>query len=77
MMFDELKVGFGAFLILVGFGYIFRYDIVERIRAFIREYMLNDAYIALERRKWGLFFLLMGTLFMYMGITSLQNLPKP
>ena len=69
-----LKIAFGVFLVLMGFGYIFRYDIIERIRAVIRETLLNDAYIALERRKWGLFFVLMGTVFLYMGLNALAKL---
>lgn len=73
-LFAWLKIAFGLFLVLVGFGYVYRYDIIERIRVFIREALLNDAFIALERRKWGLFFMLMGTVFLYMGLNSL---PRP
>lgn len=72
-MIPWLKLIFGIFLVLLGYGYIFRYDIVERLRAFIRENLLNDVYIALERKKWGLFFILMGSVFIYMGLTSLPR----
>ena len=64
---------FGSALIFVGFGYVFRYDLIERIRTLIRDALLNDVYIALERRKWGLFFLLMGAVFLYMGLSGLPH----
>ena len=38
-----------------------------------REYHFNDAYIALERRKWGAFFLLLGFLFTYLGYSALPG----
>jgi hypothetical protein len=74
MLESLAKFAFGLFLILVGFGYIFRYDIVERVRVFIRDFLLDDSAIALERRKWGLFFVIMGTVFLYMGLQGLQAL---
>jgi len=65
------KIVFGIFFFLLGLGYLTRPGLIERMNAFIRETILNDAYIALERRKWGVFFLLISFLFLYMGITSL------
>lgn len=65
----KLIVGFACFLL--GLGYLYRPDLIERMNAFIRDYLLNDTYIALERKKWGAFFLLMAFLFIYMGWTSL------
>ena len=64
---------FGSFLIILGLGYGFRYDLIERIRTVIRDALLNDVYIALERRKWGLFFILMGAVFLYMGLNGLPH----
>jgi len=43
----------GAVSLLLGLGYLYRPDVIERMNALLREYLLNDAYIALERRKWG------------------------
>lgn len=65
----KLVVGLLSFLL--GLGYLYRPDLIERMNALLRDYLLNDAYIALERRKWGVFFLLIGSLFLYMGLTAL------
>ena len=69
----HLKLGIGALCFLLGLGYLYRPDLIERMNTFLRETLLNDAYIALERRKWGAFFLLIGFLFLYMG---LQAVPR-
>lgn len=65
------KVFIGVVFFLLGLGYLYRPDLIERMNAVLREYLLNDAYIALERRKWGMFFLLVGFLFTYMGLEAL------
>jgi hypothetical protein len=67
------KIAVGLFFFLLGLGYLYRPDIIERINAILRETLLNDAYIALERRKWGVFFLLISFLFLYMGYVSLYG----
>lgn len=64
------KVAVGFASLFLGLGYLYRPDLIERMNALLREYVLNDAYIALERRKWGAFFLLVAVLFFYMGWTS-------
>jgi uncharacterized protein YjeT (DUF2065 family) len=69
--FFKLAVGLACFLL--GLGYLYRPDLIERMNALLREYLLNDAYIALERKKWGAFFLLAAFLFLYMGWTSLAR----
>lgn len=65
------KFAAGAFFGLLGLGYLYRPDLIERMNAVLRDYMLNDAYIALERRKWGMFFMLTAFLFLYLGWSSL------
>jgi len=69
--FFKLAVGFVS--LLLGLGYLYRPDLIERMNALLREYLLNDAYIALERKKWGAFFLLVAFLFLYMGWTALTR----
>ncbi len=66
-----IKIGVGILFLLLGMGYLYRPDLIARMNALLREYVLNDAYIALERKKWGVFFLLIGFLFVYMGLTAL------
>jgi len=58
---------------LIGLGYLYRPDLIERMNAVLRDYVLNDAYIALERRKWGMFFLLVSFLFLYTGWSALSR----
>lgn len=65
------KILIGTISFILGLGYLYRPDLIERMNAVIRQTILNDAYIALERRKWGLFFLLVGFLFLYMGFEAL------
>ncbi|MBI3554281.1 MAG: hypothetical protein HY077_17425 [Elusimicrobia bacterium] len=67
------KMAVGAFFFLLGLGYLYRPDLIARMNALLREYLLNDAYIALERKKWGVFFLLIGFLFLYMGFSALSR----
>ena len=64
------KLVIGLLSTLLGLGYLYRPDIIERIICFLRETVLNDSHIALERRKWGVFFLLIGFLFLYMSFSA-------
>ena len=70
-MSPRFKLAFGIVCLLLGWGYIYRPHVITRVSVFLRDWLLNDAHIALERRKWGVFFLLIGFLFIYMGLTAL------
>jgi hypothetical protein len=74
-MYPWGRVFLGLAFFMLGLGYLYRPRLIERMNAFLREFLLNDAYIALERRKWGVFFLLLSVLFLYMGYTGLY--PRP
>lgn len=67
------KIVVGLLSGLLGLGYLYRPDLIERMNAVLRDYFLNDAYIALERKKWGMFFLLVAFLFLYMGWSGLGH----
>ena len=71
-MFPLVKILAGLFFGLLGLGYLFRPDIIERINTLIKNTLLNDSYFTLERRKWGTFFLVVGFLLLYMGINSFR-----
>ncbi len=71
-MSPEAKIVVGVFFLLLGTGTIYRPDLIHRLIRFIRDYLLNDARMALQRRQWGIFFLLLSLLFIYMGYTGLQ-----
>lgn len=72
-MTPGFKILIGLLSGLLGLGYLYRPDLIERMNAVLRDYLLNDAYIALERRKWGMFFLLVSFLFLYMGWSALPR----
>lgn len=59
----------GVLFLFLGLGYLYRPVLVSRLLAALRDTLLNDAHIALERKKWGLFFLLLSLLSFYLGIT--------
>lgn len=65
----SLLAGLACFAL--GLGYLYRPDVIERFYTFLREYVLNDSHLALERKKWGAFFLLIGFLFVYIGWRAL------
>lgn len=68
-----LKLLIGVLATALGLGYLYRPDVIERVNAVLRATVFNDAYIALERKKWGAFFLLVGFLFLYMAFTALTR----
>jgi hypothetical protein len=72
-MTPVFKLVVGVVSMLLGLGYLYRPDLIERMNSVLREYLLNDAYIALERRKWGFFFLLVSFLFLYMSWTAFSR----
>lgn len=72
-MSPESKVFVGVFFFLLGLGYLYRPDLIERLYAVLRKLLLNDAQMRLERRKWGMFFLLVSFLFLYMGYSAMNR----
>ena len=68
-----LKVFFGLVFLLLGLGYIYKPEIIERVNKLIRETFLNDSYMALHRRNWGFLLLLLGGLLVYMGVSRLRG----
>lgn len=72
MISPYLKILFGLIILLLGFGYIYKPEIIERLNRLIKETLLNDSYVALQREKWGLLLVLIGSLLLYMGISRLN-----
>ena len=73
MINPYLKLFFGLVLLLLGFGYIYRPQIVERLNRLLKETLLNESYAALHRKKWGILLVLMGGLLVYMGLARLRG----
>ena len=72
-MSPYLKLAVGFVSLMLGLGYLYRPDLIERMNALLREYLLNGAYIALERKKWGVVFLQEAVLVQYMGWSALAR----
>jgi len=70
-MISVWKLVLSAVFFILGFGYLYRPDLIARLNSFLRDYLLNDSHIALERKKWGVFFLLIGFLLLYMGLNGM------
>ena len=68
-----LKIIIGLLFFALGLGYLYRPDIIHRMNAVIRDYFLNDSLIALERRKWGMFFLLVSFLFLFLAYSQMYR----
>ncbi|HAH33048.1 MAG TPA: hypothetical protein DCL44_12115 [Elusimicrobia bacterium] len=68
-----LKLFFGLVFLLLGLGYIYKPEIVERLNRLLKETLLNDSYAALHRRKWGVLLVLIGTLLIYMGSSRIYG----
>jgi len=64
-----LKIFFGLLFILLGLGYVYKPEIIERINRLIKETFLNDSYVALHRKNWGFLLLLVGGVLIYMGVS--------
>lgn len=70
-----LKILCGIIFLLLGLGYLYQPNLILRINAFFRNYLFNDRFL-LERRKWGIFFLLLSFIAFYMGLTALLRNQK-
>ncbi|MCX5784792.1 MAG: hypothetical protein NTX59_03805 [Elusimicrobia bacterium] len=68
-----LKIFFGLVFLLLGLGYVYKPEIIERLNRLLKETLLNDSYAALHRKELGLLFVLMGILLLYMGFSHLNG----
>lgn len=68
-----IKLFFGLVLVLLGLGYIYKPEAIERVNRLIKETFLNDSYVALHRKNWGFLLLLIGGVLLYMGIARLRG----
>ena len=71
MINPYFKLFFGLLMLLLGLGYIYRPDIIERVKKVLKETLLNDSYVSLHRRSWGFLLVLLGAILVYMGVTRL------
>ncbi|MBI4655320.1 MAG: hypothetical protein HY746_01100 [Elusimicrobia bacterium] len=71
-IFPLIKILSGLFFLIVGLGFILRPGLIERVSRLIKETILNESRLALNREKLGFFFVLAGILLFYMGITRIK-----
>jgi len=71
MINPYLKLFFGLLILMLGLGYIYRPDIIERVNKVLKETLLNDSYVALHRRNWGFLLFLVGATLIYMGASRI------
>jgi hypothetical protein len=67
-----LKLAVGIVLLLLGTGYLYHPKGVMRFHALARELVLNDQYLLLHRRRWGILFLAAAVVFLYSGFVNLH-----
>ncbi len=68
-----LKIFFGLLFVLLGLGYIYKPEVIERLNRLIKETFLNDSYVALHRRNWGFLLVLVGAVLVYMGVSRARG----
>jgi len=73
MINPYLKIFFGLAILLLGLGYIYKPEVIERLNRLLKETLLNDSYVALQRKKWGFFLVLIGSLLLYMGVSRMYR----
>ncbi|MCG2725067.1 MAG: hypothetical protein L6420_02210 [Elusimicrobia bacterium] len=66
-----IKIVMGLLLVFLGMALVFKPIIVKRILRLIKEIILNESFLLIERRKLGLLFVLLGLLLFYMGMGRL------
>ena len=66
-----IKIGLGLLLVFLGMALVFKPIIVKRIVRIVKEIILNESFLLIERRKLGLLFVLVGLLLFYMGMSRL------
>jgi tetratricopeptide (TPR) repeat protein len=68
-----IKLALGILFIVLGWIYFYRPNLVLAFHQFVRESLLNDRIILLERKKLAILFFCFSFIALYMGVTSLPN----
>ncbi|MBN2407820.1 MAG: hypothetical protein JXJ19_08990 [Elusimicrobia bacterium] len=56
------------FLIILGFGYLYRPDKISRFNSWIKENIFNDRLIIIYRKRIGVLLIFIGALILYMAV---------
>ena len=68
---NVLKLVCGIVFLFIGFIYLYKPKLVVRINFYAKEFLFNDAYVLLRRKKIGVFFILLSVIAFYMAWTML------
>lgn len=66
----NLKLLVGLIMLMFSIGYLFRPDLIVKINDWGRSFVFNDKYIMENRRKVGVFFLVLSFIAIYMSFSS-------
>ena len=58
----------GAFLIFMGFGYLYRPNKVQKINRWIRDNIFNDRLLLIHRRRVGVMLMFIGAAVIYFAL---------
>jgi|GEM_PF-5056644 len=61
----------GLLLLLAGWLFIAKINLVTQFARILRENLLNESRLVLEKKKWAFFFLLTGIFLLYLGLARL------
>ncbi|MBI5554623.1 MAG: hypothetical protein HY920_02055 [Elusimicrobia bacterium] len=65
-----LKLLVGLIMLMFSIGYLFRPDLIIKINDWGRSFLFNDKYIMKQRRKIGVFFLVLAFIAVFMSVSS-------
>lgn len=65
-----LKLLVGVVLLLFSIGYLFRPDLIIKVNDWGRSFVFNDKYIMEQRRKIGVFFLVLAFIAIFMSVSA-------
>ncbi|MBI3291996.1 MAG: hypothetical protein HYZ73_04215 [Elusimicrobia bacterium] len=68
IMWVEILLGVSC--VLVGLGLLYHPEMIFKLTAFLRNKLLNDAVILLQRQKMGILLVLLGFLSLFLGLLS-------
>ena len=68
-----VKLTLGGFFLALGWIYFFNPNLVLALNRIIRETILNDRIILLERKKMAILFFCLSFIALYMGLTALAK----
>jgi len=65
-----VKLICGIVLLFLGFIYLYEPKIITRINNYAKEFLFNDTYVLLRRKKIGAFLILLAIIAFYMAWAS-------